>query len=333
MVEIPKAIVRRVQRLREELRRHERLYYVQDAPEIEDAQYDALFRELQDLEKKYSDLVTADSPTQRVGAPVEGGFEPVSHEQAMLSLANIMPPDEDSEEFSQPHPDLHTFERRLRNQVGEQDLPSIDFLVEPKFDGLAINLRYENGALVRAATRGDGGVGEDVTANVRTIRAVPLRMLGDSHPRLLEVRGEVFLPHEGFRRLNAQAESAGEGNRRVFANPRNAAAGSLRQKDPKITAERPLDMYCYAIGAMEEGPVFHLQSEVYAQLRQWGFKVCDRAQVVTGLDQCFAYYLKNYHDREHLPYEIDGVVYKVDDLKAAAAFGPGCAGTALGGRA
>ena len=246
---------KRVEDLRHQLRHHAHRYYVLDAPEIEDEEYDHLFRELQELEAEYG-LTTRDSPTQRVGAPVEGGFPPSRHEQAMLSLANIMPPEESLESLPS---ELEKFHERLLKRVGLEEDPPLDFLAEPKFDGLAVNLRYEEGCLVRAATRGDGTVGDDVTENVRTIRSVPLRILDENPPRLLEVRGEVYISREGFQRLNEQAEKAlasegpSSGYRR-FVNPRNAAAGSLRQKDPHITAERELDIYCYALGAMGSRP-------------------------------------------------------------------------------
>ena len=314
MVGPSKRAAQRARTLRGKLQRHAHLYYVRDAPEIEDAEYDRLFRELQDLETAHPELATTDSPTRRVGAPVEGGFPPAKHVQAMLSLANLMPPEE-SKAFETLHPELEAFCQRLEKQTGREGLLGLEFVAEPKFDGLAISLLYEEGVLARAATRGDGVTGEDVTANVRTIHSVPLRLLGKAPPRLLEVRGEVYISRDGFRRLNEQAARAdAPGARKPFANPRNAAAGSLRQKDPKVTAERPLDIYCYAVGAMEGGPAAARQGEVLDLLRGWGFRVCDRAQVVTGMEGCFNYYLESCRMREELPYEIDGVVYKVNDL-------------------
>ena len=314
MVGPSKRAAQRARTLRGKLQRHAHLYYVRDAPEIEDAEYDRLFRELQDLETAHPELATTDSPTRRVGAPVEGGFPPAKHVQAMLSLANLMPPEE-SKAFETLHPELEAFCHRLEKQTGREGLLGLEFVAEPKFDGLAISLLYEEGVLARAATRGDGVTGEDVTANVRTIHSVPLRLLGKAPPRLLEVRGEVYISRDGFRRLNEQAARAdAPGARKPFANPRNAAAGSLRQKDPKVTAERPLDIYCYAVGAMEGGPAAARQGEVLDLLRGWGMRVCDRAQVVTGMEGCFNYYLESCRMREELPYEIDGVVYKVNDL-------------------
>lgn len=311
----------RARTLRGKLQRHAHLYYVCDAPEIEDAEYDRLFRELQDLEAAHPELATADSPTRRVGAPVEGGFLPAKHVQAMLSLANIMPPEE-PEAFERPHPELEAFFQRLDKQAGREGLLGLEFVAEPKFDGLAISLLYEDGVLMRAATRGDGVTGEDVTANVRTIHSVPLRLLGKAPPRLLEVRGEVYISRDGFRRLNEQAAlTDAPGARKPFANPRNAAAGSLRQKDPKVTAERPLDIYCYAVGAMEDGPSVASQDAMLGLLRGWGFRVCDLAQVVTGGEGCFAYYLARCRERAELPYEIDGVVYKINDLALQRSLG------------
>ncbi len=306
--------VARIDALRHQLRRHAHRYYVLDDPEIEDVEYDRLFRELEQLEEQHPQLRQGDSPTQRVGAPVEGELPLSRHEVPMLSLSNIMPPVEE-EAFTQPHPELQKFftsvqERLDKTAIAESDSETdLALVAEPKFDGLAINLRYENGVLVRAATRGDGAVGEDVTANVRTISSVPLRLWEAEHdaPSLLEVRGEVYLSRDGFRRLNAQSA-------RTFANPRNVAAGSLRQKDPKITASRPLELYCYAIGAMENGPNLQRHSEILECLKTWGLRVCDKVQSVAGMDECFAYYQARHAEREQLPYEVDGVVYKVDEL-------------------
>ena len=319
MGNVPMAVKERVEDLRRQLQHHAHRYYVLDAPEIKDEEYDRLFRELQDLEEE-NGLQAPDSPTQRVGAPVEGGFPSARHEQAMLSLANIMPPQEDPELLEGVPPELEKFHQRLLKRAEREEDPPLDFVAEPKFDGLAVNLRYEEGLLVRAATRGNGTVGDDVTENVRTIRSIPLRLLSESPPRLLEVRGEVFISREGFRRLNEQAAEAlalhgPSPAYRLFVNPRNAAAGSLRQKDPRITAERELDIYCYDLGVVEEGPDMALQSDILEHLRDWGFKVCDRAQVVTGIEGCFDYYCESQAARAKLPYEIDGVVYKVNDLE------------------
>ena len=315
----PAEVAERVEDLRHQLRHHAHRYYVLDAPEIEDEEYDRLFRELQDLEAKYG-LTAPDSPTQRVGTPVEGGFPSSRHEQAMLSLANIMPPKGNPEVLESIPPELQKFHERLLKRAGLEDDPSLDFLAEPKFDGLAVNLRYEEGFLMRAATRGDGEIGDDVTENVRTIRSVPLRLLGKNPPRLLEVRGEVYISRKGFHRLNEQTEKAlalegPSSSHRRFVNPRNAAAGSLRQKDPRITAERALDIYCYALGAVEAGPDMVLQSDILEHLRAWGFRVCDRVRVVTGIGGCWDYYQEIHAGRADLAYETDGVVYKINDLE------------------
>ena len=315
----PAGVAKRVEDLRHQLRHHAHRYYVLDAPTIEDEEYDRLFRELQGLEAEHG-LTAPDSPTQRIGAPVEGGFPSSRHEKAMLSLANIMPPKENPESLEGIPPELEKFHERLLKRAGLEADPPLDFLAEPKFDGLAVNLRYEEGLLARAATRGDGEVGDEVTENVRTIRSVPLRLLDENPPRLLEVRGEVYISREGFNRLNEQAEKAlasegpSSGHRR-FVNPRNAAAGSLRQKDPRITAERELDIYCYALGAVEAGPNLVLQSDILEHLRGWGFRVCDRVRVVTGIDGCWDYYREIHADSSNLAYETDGVVYKVNDLE------------------
>lgn len=321
----PAEAAKRVEDLRHQLRHHAHRYYVLDAPEIEDEEYDCLFRELQGLEAEYG-LTAPDSPTQRVGAPVKGGFPSSRHEQAMLSLANIMPPEESPELLEGLPPELEKFHEGLLKRADLKEEPPLDFLAEPKFDGLAVNLRYEAGLLVRAATRGDGTTGDDVTENVRTIRSVPLRLLDENPPRLLEVRGEVYISREGFHRLNEQAEKASasggpsSGHRR-FVNPRNAAAGSLRQKDSRITAERELDIYCYALGAVEAGVNLKLQSELLVRLQDWGFRVCDRARVVTGINGCWDYYRKLHAERDSLAYETDGVVYKLNDLELQGQLG------------
>ena len=221
----------RATELHAELHEHNYRYYVLDDPAISDAQYDALLRELQDLEQRYPELLTPDSPTQRVGAPPVTAFGEVRHEQRMLSLDNAFSDEE-----------LADFDRRVRERL---DTESVDYAAEPKLDGLAVSLLYTDGSLVRAATRGDGTTGEDVTRNVRTINSVPLKLVGSGIPATLEVRGEVYLSHKGFNELNAQQAAQGL---KPFVNPRNAAAGSLRQLDPKITAQRPLEIFCYGVG-------------------------------------------------------------------------------------
>jgi DNA ligase (NAD+) len=233
----PPEVLARLESLRAEISFHDRQYYVYDDPKIPDVEYDRLMRELQALETEYPALITADSPTQRVGgAPLEG-FEEVLHRLPMLSLDNA---------FSEA--ELQDFNRRVRERLGLEEGAMVGYVAEPKLDGLAlaINLRYEGGRLVHGATRGDGASGEDVTSNVRTIHSIPLRLLGGRYPDILEVRGEIFIPKAGFEALNARAREVGE---KTFVNPRNAAAGSLRQLDPRITAQRPLAFYCYGFGS------------------------------------------------------------------------------------
>lgn len=294
---VPARIARRAAALREQLDHHNYRYYVLDAPEVPDAEYDKLFRELQALEQQYPALVTADSPTQRVGAAPSAAFGEVRHELAMLSLDNA---------FSEA--DVMDFDRRVREGL---KVDGVDYAAEPKLDGLAVSLLYEDGVLTRAATRGDGYTGEDVTQNVRTIHSVPLRLVGKHHPRRIEVRGEVYMPKQGFQALNKRQEEKGE---KIFANPRNAAAGSLRQLDPRITAARPLQMCCYGVGVMEGGELPERHSAILDQLRQWGLRVSDERAVVRGVAGCLDYFTKLAAKRAGLPYEVDGVVYKVDDL-------------------
>ncbi len=292
---VPEAIRRRVERLRREIEYHNYRYYVLDSPVISDAEYDALMAELRRLEEQYPELVTPDSPTQRVGAPPSEAFAPVRHEVPMLSLDNAFTDE-----------DVHAFDRRVREHLGVE---RVDYSCEPKLDGLAISILYENGRLTRAATRGDGFTGEDVTANVRTIRTVPLRLLGTGWPERFEVRGEVFMPIEGFKRLNQWALRHGE---KVFANPRNAAAGSLRQLDPKITAQRPLDFYAYGHGVFPREALPDTHHELLDRFLSWGVPVSPLREVVQGVEGCLDYYRRMRERRNSLPYEADGVVYKVD---------------------
>jgi DNA ligase (NAD+) len=281
-------------------------YHVLDDPGIPDAEYDRLMRELEALEAEHPDLATPDSPTQRVGAAPSGAFAPVRHAERMLSLANAFSDEEV----------LH-FERRIEQRL---DVAAPVFSVEPKFDGLAISLRYEDGAFVQGATRGDGESGEDVTANLRTIRAIPLKLRGKGWPRVLEVRGEVYMPRAGFEAYNEQARASG-GRIKPLVNPRNAAAGSLRQLDPRITAQRPLAFYAYALGVVEGGALPGRHSEVLAKLREWGFPVSALVATARGAEGCLAYYAKIGAQRDALPFDIDGVVYKVDDLAAQRELG------------
>ncbi|HHO59287.1 MAG TPA: NAD-dependent DNA ligase LigA [Thiotrichales bacterium] len=280
------------------MRYHAYRYYVLDDPEIPDAEYDRLFRQLQQLETEHPELITEDSPTQRVGAQPLTAFEQITHELPMLSLDNVF-----SEE------ELLAFNRRVQERLNTQ--AQIEYAAEPKLDGLAISIRYENGVLKYAATRGDGATGENVTQNIRTIDAVPLRLLGKDYPPVLEVRGEVFMPKAGFEKLNQQARERGE---KQFANPRNAAAGSLRQLDPRITASRPLSMYCYSTGVVEGGELAATHSETLQQLKSFGLPVCAEAKVVQGIEGCMAYYHELLAQREQLPYDIDGIVYKVNSI-------------------
>lgn len=296
---VPADIRKRADELRDEIRHHNYRYHALDDPEIPDAEYDRLMRELQSLEAEHPELVTEDSPTQRVGDAPVSSFGTVQHELPMLSLGNAFSEDE-----------LQDFHRRVLDRLDLGDV-EIEYAAEPKLDGAAVSLLYEDGLLVRGATRGDGTTGEDITHNVRTIESIPLRLMGDGYPRRLEVRGEVFMPRAGFEAYNEKAREAGE---KTFVNPRNAAAGSLRQLDPKLTAERPLDMYAYSVGVTEGGELPETHSAVIDQLREWGLKVCPERRVVSGVAGCLEFYEEIGSKRDSLPYDIDGVVYKVNDL-------------------
>lgn len=283
--------------LRKEINYHNYRYYVLDAPQIPDAEYDRLMRELQALETETPELITPDSPTQRVGAKPLSGFAEVAHAIPMLSLDNAFSDD-----------DVRAFDQRLRERL-ERD--EVVYSAEPKLDGLAVSLRYEGGMLVRGATRGDGHTGEDITQNVRTIASIPLCLIGDNYPSVLEVRGEIYMEKVGFDALNARQREKGE---KEFANPRNAAAGSLRQLDPQITATRPLAMFCYGIGVVEDASLPECHSETLQWLRDRGLRVSPEQRKVSGIEDCLAYYHQLAAKRDLLPYEIDGVVYKVDAL-------------------
>jgi len=295
----------RILELRAELDRHNHSYYVLDEPSVPDAEYDRLFRELQALEAEHPALVTVDSPTQRVGGTALSAFGEVKHEVPMLSLGNAF-----------EEGDLLDFDRRVHEGL---DLPAgdlfgggaeVEYCCEPKLDGLAVSLLYQNGLLVRGATRGDGSTGEDISTNVRTIRNVPLKLHGEGWPNVLEVRGEVFMSKAGFAALNARQL---ENSSKTFANPRNAAAGSLRQLDPKITASRPLEFCCYGIGRVE-GELPATQVGILQQLKRWGLPISRELQLVRGASECLAYYRDIGERRASLAYEIDGVVFKVNDL-------------------
>lgn len=296
----PDSTVRRVNKLREEIERHNYSYYVLDAPTIPDAEFDRLFRELQELEARHPELATPDSPTRRVGATPLDEFPQVRHATAMLSLNNAFSDDE-----------VAAFDRRVREQL---DAAEVEYAVEPKLDGLAIGLTYENGVFVQGATRGDGYTGEDVTANLRTVQAIPLRLHGRHPPRRLEVRGEVIMRKRDFARLNEQQRAQGH---KEFANPRNAAAGSLRQLDSRITASRRLTFFAYGIGIGEGGEVPRdKHSHLLDFLEALRFPVPIERKVVRGVDGLLAYYRDLGRKRDKLPFEIDGVVYKVNDLRS-----------------
>ncbi|MDT8403015.1 NAD-dependent DNA ligase LigA [Sulfuriflexus sp.] len=292
---IPASDKRRAAELHEQLNYHNYRYYVLDNPEIPDAEYDRMLRELQELEARYPTLRSADSPTQRVGGEAQAAFTEVRHEVPMLSLGNVFSTEE-----------LEDFDRRCRQTL---DVDEIEYLAEPKIDGLAISLLYEDGVLVRGATRGDGATGEDVTHNVKTIGAIPLRLSGQGIPRRLEVRGEIYMPKKGFEELNQRQRM---NNAKPFANPRNAAAGSLRQLDSSITASRPLTMYCYGVGVIEGVRLPETHHATLEQLRDWGLRVSDEPAIVKGVEGCEAYYQRLLERRDALDYEIDGIVYKVN---------------------
>ena len=294
-----KHTAQKISKLRDQLNHHSYQYYVLDDPEIPDVEYDRLYRELQTLEQQFPELITSDSPTQRVGDKPLDGFEQVKHEVPMLSLDNVFNEEE-----------LADFYKRIQQRLDSD--AEISFAAEPKLDGLAASLLYEKGILVRAGTRGDGTTGENITQNIRTIHSIPLKLLGDDIPELLEVRGEVFMPKAGFAKLNQQARDQDE---KEFANPRNAAAGSLRQLDSRITAQRPLAMYCYAVGRVEGAKPLTTHSEMLEQLKHWGLPLCNERESVTGVDGCLDYFKQMSEKRDALPYEIDGIVYKVDSLK------------------
>jgi DNA ligase (NAD+) len=285
----------RIAQLREQIDQHNYRYHVLDEPAITDSAYDALLRELQALEAEHPQLITPESPTQRVGAQPSAGFAEVRHAVPMLSLDNA---------FSAA--EVGDFVRRIREKLGRE---SLLFSAEPKLDGLAISLRYEKGAFVQGATRGDGATGEEVTANLRTIRAIPLKLRGKAVPAVLEVRGEVYMPRKDFLRYNEQALLHGG---KVLANPRNGAAGSLRQLDPRITAQRPLAFFAYGVGQVE-GAMPDSHSKMLQRLREWGFPVSSLNETVRDVEGLLDYYQRIGARRDALPFDIDGVVYKLDD--------------------
>lgn len=295
----------RAAELRKLIAHHDYRYYVLDDPEIADVDYDRLFRELQAIEAAHPELCTEDSPTQRVGGAPVARFGTVEHLLPMLSLDNAFTSDE-----------LIAFDRRASERLKTEE--TLEYSAETKLDGTAISLLYEHGRLVRGATRGDGQTGEDVTHNVRTIESIPLRLIGRKHPAVLEVRGEVYMPKAGFAALNRRLARDGA---KTFVNPRNAAAGTLRQLDPRITARRPLEFFCYGIGYVEGGEVPARHSEILAHLREWGIRVSPLSRVVRGVEGCQAYYDEVAALRDTLPYEIDGIVLKVDRIDQQQALG------------
>lgn len=291
-------IEQKITQLRTTLRHHEYLYHVLDTPEIPDAEYDRLMAELRSLEDTHPELITPDSPTQRVGAAPLSEFTQVRHEVPMLSLDNAF--DEAS---------YLAFNKRVQDRLKSPE--AITFCCELKLDGLAVSLLYEDGVLIRAATRGDGTTGENITANVRTIRSIPLKLRGENIPRRLEVRGEVFLPQAGFEKINEEARRTGG---KIFANPRNAAAGSLRQLDPRITAKRPLTFFCYGVGLLEGGELPASHHGRLQQFKEWGLPVSDRIRLCNTPEEVLAFYHQVEADRPKLGFDIDGVVIKVDSL-------------------
>ncbi|MEA3290798.1 MAG: NAD-dependent DNA ligase LigA, partial [Pseudomonadota bacterium] len=290
---------REAEKLREQLEYHNYRYYVLDDPEIPDAEYDRLLRRLEQVEAEYPEFTPPDSPTRRVaGAPLKA-FGDIAHRLPMLSLANAFSGEE-----------AYAFDRRIRERL-ELNEEVIDYTAEPKLDGLAVSLRFEDGWLAQAATRGDGSRGEEITQNMRQVLGERTRLKDGDYPAVLEVRGEVFMSRQDFRRLNERQRKAGD---KLFVNPRNAAAGSLRQLDPKITASRPLSLYCYGVGEVRDGAVADTQSSLLQRLRGWGLPVSDLVERVAGADGMLGFYARMLAGRETLPFDIDGVVYKVDRL-------------------
>ena len=299
MSSIPENILRQYQDLVEELNKHNHRYYVLDDPSVPDIEYDRQLRELQSIEGLYREIIALDSPSQRVGGAALSSFSQIKHALPMLSLDNAFTDTE-----------LQEFERRLKDRLNSS--ADIEYVCEPKLDGAAVSLLYRDGALIYGATRGDGSVGEDITANVRTIKNVPLKLHGDNIPATLEVRGEIYLPLSGFDALNAAAVLSGD---KTFVNPRNAAAGSLRQLDSKITASRPLEMCAYSVGQYLADRVPETHEDMLSALRGWGFKINDHVETVKGIAACENYYQRLAERRQILPYDIDGIVYKVNSLQ------------------
>ena len=299
-------IRQRVEQLRSDIEDHNYRYYVLDDPRVPDAEYDRLFRELQDLEADYPDLATEDSPTRRVGSSTDTSFAEVTHRIPMLSLDNAFSTEE-----------LEDFDRRIRDRLGTDG--AVEYVCEPKLDGLAVSLHYEQGTLTRAATRGDGYTGEDITANIRTIPSIPLRLRGEGYPDLVEVRGEVYMPLAGFNKLNERLAEQGE---KTFVNPRNAAAGSLRQKKSKVTARRPLEFCAYSLAVTDESVLPETHWDSLQLVQGWGFRLNPEMRKAMGVKQCEEAYEALMEKRDSLPYEIDGIVFKVNrfDLQEQLGF-------------
>lgn len=287
---------KRAEQLRLQLNDYSYYYHVKDQPKVPDAEYDRLYRALQALETAFPELISGDSPTQRVGDKLASQFGQIEHTVPMLSLDNAFSGEE-----------LEAFDKRVRDRLKDQ--PLLYYCCEPKLDGLAVSIRYEEGVFVRAATRGDGRTGEDISHNVRTIKSVPLRLLGDDFPAVLEVRGEIYMPHAAFEALNARAKLEGT---KTFANPRNAAAGSLRQLDPKVAAERQLVFCCYGWGTVDGGELVDTHFGALQQLNHWGLNISAEAQIVEGSAAALDYFNRLGERRSQLDYDIDGVVVKVD---------------------
>ena len=291
-------VEQQLQTLRREIDEHNFRYYIEDAPSVPDAEYDRLFQRLLQLEQQHPQLVSPDSPSQRVGATALTGFSQVVHQVPMLSLANA---------FSDQ--DLTDFDRRIHERLNIPDDQPIEYGAEPKLDGIAVSLMYEEGVLVRGATRGDGETGEDISLNVRTIGAIPLQLRGDDWPRRLEVRGEIFMPKAGFEALNQRMLAAGA---KPFVNPRNAAGGSLRQLDSAITATRPLTFCAYGFGLVEQGELPGQHTELLQQFKRWGLPINAEMRCLDGLQACLDYYQQLAQRRDQLGYDIDGIVFKVN---------------------
>ncbi len=298
MPEPSQSLVKKITLLKKKINEHNYRYHVLDDPLISDAAYDQLFRELTDLEKQYPELISYNSPSQRVGSTPLTAFAQVEHKIPMLSLENA---------FSDK--EVLAFNKRLQERLGTQH--DIEYACEPKLDGIAVSLSYQKGQLIRAATRGDGNRGEDITLNIRTILSIPLQLRGSDYPESLEVRGEVYIPKKAFQQLNNRLKEVGE---KTFVNPRNAAAGSLRQLNPKITAQRALAFFTHSVGEIKKGALAKTHTAMLDQFKKWGLPRCPQTQTVRNIQSCLQYYHKIKKQRLTLPYEIDGVVYKVNSL-------------------